>query len=38
MTEADCSRYGLTLVKATFSDFLSWLKDECPILRPVGPL
>ena len=30
MTEADCSRYGLTLVKATFSDFLSWLKDECP--------
>jgi hypothetical protein len=29
-TEADCLRYGLLLVKATFGDFLQWLHKTFP--------
>lgn len=29
-TEADCAKYGLMLVKATFGDFLHWLQKEFP--------
>ncbi len=29
-TEADCYRHGLILVKTTFGNFLTWLKDEFP--------
>lgn len=29
-TEADCKRYGLTLVKATFAEFLGWLQTKFP--------
>jgi len=29
-TESDCRRYGLTPVKATFAEFLNWLRQEFP--------
>ncbi len=29
-TSADCARYGLTLVKATFGEFLEWLRGKFP--------
>lgn len=29
-TEADCERYGLTLVKGTFAEFLAWIQSEFP--------
>ncbi len=29
-TESDCKRYGLELVKATFGEFLGWLRREFP--------
>ncbi len=29
-TESDCKRFGLTLVKGTFGDFLQWLEKQLP--------
>lgn len=29
-TEADCRRYGLVLVRATFGEFLAWVVSEMP--------
>jgi serine/threonine protein kinase len=37
-TESDCARYGLTLVKATFGDFLSWLHQQFPTPPTIADL
>ena len=33
VTEFDCQRFGLVLVKSDFSDFLAWLHREVPAAR-----
>jgi hypothetical protein len=30
VTRADCKRYGLTLIEATFGEFLAWISKEYP--------
>jgi hypothetical protein len=37
-TRADCDRYGLLLVEATFGDFLAWLHDTVPTPPTVNDL
>ena len=38
VTVSDCARYGLTLVKATFGEFLSWLHATFPAPPTVADL
>ncbi len=37
-TRADCERYGLILVPATFDSFMHWLRTECPSPPTVADL
>ena len=37
-TEADCKRYGLVLVKATFGAFLEWLHQQFPAPPSISEL
>lgn len=38
VTEADCARHGLILVKATFGEFLEWLRTEYPLPPTISEL
>ncbi|WP_083808489.1 P-loop NTPase [Granulicella tundricola] len=38
VTESDCARYGLILVKATFEEFLNWLHNEIPAPPTIADL
>jgi len=38
LTELDCERHGLILVKAKFGDFLNWLRSEYPLPPTVSDL
>ena len=38
LTEADCVRHNLFLVKATFEEFLQWLRKEYPLPPTVSQL
>jgi hypothetical protein len=38
ITEADCARHGLILVKATFGEFLKWLRAEYPLPPTISEL
>jgi hypothetical protein len=38
VTYADCERHGLILVKATFKEFLEWLRREYPLPPTVSEL
>ncbi|MGH7130633.1 MAG: SIR2 family protein [Phycisphaerales bacterium] len=38
ITESDCKRHGLHLVKAKFGDFLTWMREAFPSPPTVGDL